>query len=250
MRFDAYAVTAESIVAISPAPARRAWMDRTPERFANRCLPLMMANQAGWQVTLTEPVEVAWSGRDGHGEVAIFGSAKVTENVSSHFGSGIVTFKLPFLFRTEPGYNLLARGPANQPKDGISPLEGLIETDWSFAPFTMNWQITRPGVRLRFDAGEPIALLVPARRGELEAFTPSLQALDDDAEIAAAYRAWRRSRETFLTDLADGAREAVLAGWQRDYFRGRGPGDREVPEHQTKMTLRGFTRRGDPASGP
>src|SRR5215475_14120262 len=154
MRLDAYAVTADSIVTLAPAPARRAWMDRTPDRFANRCLPLMMANQAGWQVTLTEPGEVEWSGLDGHDEVGVFGGDRVRENVCSHFGSGVVTFKLPFLFRTEPGYDLLARGPANLPKDGLSPLEGLIETDWSFAPFTMNWQITRPRTRLRFDAGE------------------------------------------------------------------------------------------------
>src|SRR4051812_38179538 len=181
MRLDAHAVTADSIVTLSAAPARRARIDRPPERFANRCLPLMMANQAGWLVTLTEPVEVEWSGRDGHGEVDVFGSDRVKENVASHFGSGIVTFKLPFLFRTEPGYNLIARGPANLPRDGIAPLEGLVETDWSFAPFTMNWQITRPRVRLRFEAGEAICMLVPSRRGELEAFAPRLSALDDDA---------------------------------------------------------------------
>jgi hypothetical protein len=243
MRLDAYAVTAESIVALAPAPARRAWMDRTPERFANRCLPLMMANQAGWHVTLTEPVEVAWSGRDGHGEVDVYGSERVKENVASHFGSGIVTFKLPFLFRTEAGYDLLARGPANAPKDGLSPLEGLIETDWSFAAFTMSWQITRPNVRLRFEAGEAVAMLVPMRRDELSGFVPSLQRLDDDPEIAAAYRAWREGRATFLRDLAAGERHAVEAGWQRDYFRGRGPDDREAPEHRTKMTLGAFTPR-------
>ena len=240
MRLDAYTLTADSIVTLAPSPARRAWMDRTPERFANRCLPLMIANQAGWLLTLTEPVEIAWSGRDGHGEVSVFGSDRVQENVASHFGSGIVTFKLPFLFRTEPGYNLLARGPANQPKDGLSPLEGLIETDWSFAPFTMNWQVTRPGVRLRFEVGEPVGLLVPARRGELEAFAPRRLALDDDAEIAAAYRAWRAGRDTFLRDLSTGQDAAVKAGWQRDYFRGRGADDREVPEHQTKLSLSDF----------
>lgn len=249
MRLDAYEVTAHSIVTLTPAPARRAWMDRTPERFANRCLPLMMANQAGWLVTLTEPVEVAWSGRDGHGEVDVFGSDRVLENVQSHFGSGIVTFRLPYLFRTEPGYNLLARGPANQPRDGLSPLEGLIETDWSFAPFTMNWQITRPRVRLRFEAGDAVCLLVPARRGELEAFTPRIRALDADAEVAAAYRAWRAGRDTFLRDLAAGEEAAVEAGWQRDYFLGRGPGDgasppAAAPEHQTKMALRAFAREG------
>lgn len=242
MRLDAVVVTEESIVTLSPAPARRAWMDRTPERFANRCLPLMMANQAGWLVTLTEPVEVEWSGRDGHGEVDVFGSARARENVSSHFGSGIVTFKLPFLFRTEPGYNLLARGPANLPRDGLAPLEGLIETDWSVAPFTMNWQITRPRTRLGFAAGDAIAMLVPARRGELEAFTPRLRALSDDPEMAAAYRAWREGRDAFLRDLSAGEAAAVEAGWQRDYFLGRGPDDREAAGHQTKMVLGAFER--------
>jgi hypothetical protein len=247
MRLDAYAVTADAIVALAPAPAARAWMERTPERFANRCLPLRMANQAGWVVTLTEPVEVEWSGRDGHGEVDVSGSERVKVNVTSHFGSGIVTFKLPWLLRTEPGYNLLARGPANQPRDGLAPLEGLVETDWSVAPFTMNWQITRPRTRLRFEAGDAVCLLVPARRGELETFTPRLRRLDDDAETAAAYRAWREGRDTFLRDLSDREEEAVKAGWQRDYFLGRGPGDREAPEHQTKMTLGAFAEGGKKA---
>lgn len=249
MRLDAYTVTADSIVTLTPAPARRAWMDRTPERFANRCLPLMMANQAGWMVTLTEPVEVEWSGRDGHGEVTVRGSDLARENVASHFGSGIVTFKLPYLFRTEPGYNLLARGPANLPKDGLSPLEGIIETDWSFAPFTMNWQITRARVPLRFEAGEPVAMLVPVRRGELEAFTPRSRKLDDDPEVSAAYRSWREGRDTFLKDLWAGEDEAVKAGWQRDYFLGKGPGGKEAPVHQTKMALRGFGEEGPGGDG-
>jgi hypothetical protein len=242
MRLDAYLLTEGTIVSLSPAPSRRAWMDDTPERFANRCLPLLMANQAGWQVTLTEPVEVEWSGRIGHGEVTVIGSDRVKESVASHFGSGIVTFKLPYLFRTEPGYNLLARGPANLPKDGVTPLEGLIESDWSFAPFTMNWQITRPHTRLSFAAGEAICLLVPVKRGELEAFTPRLFKLDDDPEIGPTYRSWRQGREGFLKDLDAREAGAVKAGWQRDYFLGRAPNDREAPAHQTKLSLKDFKR--------
>src|SRR5262245_40135699 len=113
MKLEAIGVTAASIVTLAPAPARRAWLDRTPERFANRCLPLMIANQAGWLVSLTEPVEVEWTGSDAIDGVDVFGSALAKENVASHFGCGIVTFKLPYLFRTESGYNLLVRGPAN-----------------------------------------------------------------------------------------------------------------------------------------
>ena len=60
----------------------------------------------------------------------------------SHFGYGLLTFQLPYLFRTPPGYNLLVRGPANCPKDGAW-LDGLVGTDWSPARFFMTWQITR-----------------------------------------------------------------------------------------------------------
>lgn len=243
MKFEAYVVSAESIVTLAPAPARRAWMDQTPQRFANRCLPLMMANQAGWFVILTEPVEVSWSGEDGLNEIKVFGSDKARENVSSHFGSGIVTFKLPFLFRTEAGENLLARGPANLFKDGIAPLEGLIEADWAISPFTMNWKITRPNHRIRFDAGEPVCMLVPERRHALEKLEPALLNLDDDPKLAAEYRAWRAGRDKFIGDLDAGKEEAVKAGWQRDYFLGRGPGESVARQHQTKMVLQAFRRK-------
>lgn len=243
MNFEAYVVSAHSIVTLAPAPARREWMDQTPQRFANRCLPLMMANQAGWFVTLTEPVEVSWSGEDGLGEITVVGSDKARENVTSHFGSGIVTFKLPFLFRTPAGYNLLARGPANLFKDGIAPLEGLIEADWAVSPFTMNWKITRPHHRIRFEVGEPVCMLVPERRHALEELEPSLQDLDDDPALAAEYRAWREGRDRFIGDLNAGEAEAVKAGWQRDYFLGRGPGESVAQQHQTKMVLRSFRHK-------
>jgi hypothetical protein len=244
MKLCAYLVTPESIVTLAPAPGRRDWMEQTPERFANRCLPLLIANQAGWFLHLSEPVEVLWNGRNGNSDVEIFGSERVQANVASYFGSGIVTFKLPYLFRTEPGSNLLARGPANLWKDGIAPLEGVIEADWSVAPFTMNWKITRPGLRLRFEAGEPICMLVPQRRHELEAFEPELQGLDDDPAISREYREWRQSRDRFIGDLAALEKEAVRAGWQRDYFLGRGPGEVVADEHQTKLSLRPFVPRG------
>ncbi|MEZ4311084.1 MAG: DUF6065 family protein [Polyangiaceae bacterium] len=250
MKLSAYVVTAEGILALSPAPGRREWMEQTPERFANRCLPLLMANQAGWFVTLTEDVEVEWNGRDGLGDVRVYGGERVKANVASHFGCGIVTFKLPFLFRTEPGYNLLARGPANLFKDGIAPLEGLIESDWSVAPFTMNWKITRPRLRIRFAAGDPVCQLVPQKRHELEAFEPDAMALDDDPAISTEYRQWRESRSKFIVDLAAREEEAVRAGWQRDYFLGRGPGDSAAPQHQTKMSLKGFRKRdGESGAG-
>jgi hypothetical protein len=218
-------------------------MERTPQRFANRCLPLMIANQAGWFITLNEPVEVEWSGDDGLQEIKVFGSKLAEVNVASHFGCGIVTFKIPYLFRTPTGYNLLARGPANLFKDGISPLEGLVEVDWAIAPFTMNWKITRPNHRIRFEEGEPVCMIVPERRGALEKFEPAILALDDDPLLAARYREWHKSRGQFITKLSSFEEEAVRAGWQRDYFQGRTQDGVKIPQHQTKLELRPFRKK-------
>lgn len=243
MKLTAYLVTTETILTLAPASGRREWMEESPERFANRCLPLLMANQAGWVLELKEPVELEWSGGGALGDIEVFASDRAKQNVASHFGGGIFTFKIPYLFRTEPGYNLLVRGPANLFKDGIAPLEGLVETDWSIAPFTMNWKVTRPKRRIRFEPGEPIAMLVPQKRQEIEAFDPEVLELDDDPEIAAEYRRWRESRDRFITDLAALKTEAVQAGWQRDYFLGKTPDARPAPQHQTKLAVKPFTRK-------
>ena len=48
-----------------------------------------------------------------------------------HFGSGTVTWYLPFLFRTPPDYGLIVTGPANQDKAHIVALtwpNGVTET--------------------------------------------------------------------------------------------------------------------------
>ena len=52
--------------------------------------------------------------------------------------------------------NLLGRGPAKTIKDGVAPLEGLIETDWATSSFTMNWKVARPFESIRFQKGDPI----------------------------------------------------------------------------------------------
>jgi hypothetical protein len=138
--------------------------------------------------------------------------------------------------------NLLVRGPANVLKDGVCPLEGIIETDWCPATFTMNWRLTRPGQTVTFEAGQPFAMLVPVRRGELEAFEPEIRAIDADPAVARAYREWHRSRSSFLTDLRLPGTEAREQEWQKDYVHGRNPDGSVAPEHQRKLSLRPFRR--------
>jgi hypothetical protein len=223
------------------ATADRDWMDATPKRFANRCLPLRIAAQAGWFVLNSHALRVTWNGGNGTSDIEIEALNGGEVNfASSHFGSGILTWNLPFLFRSPPGYNLQARGPANWPKDGASPLEGIVETDWLESTFTMNWKLTRANLPVIFEAGEPICMLVPQRRGELEAFEPEIREIGEEPELAGAYERWAESRGAFNRNLKVPDSEAVKAGWQKDYVRGMTVGGVRAREHQTKLRLKDF----------
>src|SRR5262249_1121785 len=135
-----------------------------------------------------------------------------------------------YLFRTSPGYNLLVRGPANHPKDGISALDGVIETDWCPATFTVNWKLTRPDCPIAFERGEPIAMLVPQRRRELESFHPVIRKLESDLQTRDEYQAWSSSRSQFLTELQQPGSAAERAKWQKHYFVGAVGEGRRVEE--------------------
>lgn len=233
---------------IVPAARWRDWMNETNVRFANRCLPLLMANEAGWLLLNPYGFEADWSGADDPGAITITPDGSPVPPwrcVHSNFGYGILTWAVPYLFRTPDGYNTLARGPANLPKDGISALEGLVETDWSTATFTMNWKFTRPG-RVRFERDEPFCMIVPQRRGELESFTPEIRPVDAEPEVARGYREWDAGRDElrrrkflgmYFQEHADDA-----DGWEKAYFRGRTSDGRQAAGHQTKLRLLPFRR--------
>jgi len=228
---------------LEAAERGRRWMDATDARFANRCLPLLIANQSGWLLLSDHTFRATWNGGSGLDALSVsYLAGPEPYPAASHFGHGILTFSLPFLFRTSPGYNLLVRGPANLPKDGIAALEGVVETDWCPATFTVNWQMTRKDQPVLFEQGEPIAMLVPQRRGELESFRPKLRGLDSDATVRSHYQSWSRARSRFLADLHQPGSRAVQQQWQKDYFQGVTPEGERVAQHQTKLTLREFER--------
>jgi LPS sulfotransferase NodH len=225
---------------VSGSP-RRAWMDATHQRFAYRCLPLVIANQHGWLLLTPARIQVVWDGGESTGSLKVDHPPGYSRCfASSHFGSGILTFSMDFVFRTPPGVNLHVRGPANHPKDGICALEGIVETDWSEATFTMNWKLTRPGHPVVFEEDEPFAMLTPVMRGALETYRPQIRFLTDDPALHAGYRAWSQSRDQFNTQLRAKDSAAQKMGWQRHYIRGETVSRRKASEHQTNLPIRNF----------
>jgi hypothetical protein len=219
------------------APANRKWMNDTSSGFANRCLPLRIANQAGWFLLNHQRVEVIWDGRTSvHGLTITHGTLDGL-HLASHFGHGILTWKIPYLFRTPPEYNLYVRGPANWCKDGACPLDAIVETDWTVSTFTMNWKITRVGVPIRFEKDEPICMIFPISRGEVERFQPEIRRLSDDKELEVEFKEWKASREAFNRQIQE---PTSVRTWQKHYFVGKTITGNVFDRHQVKLKVRKF----------
>ena len=226
-------------VEIVPAGLKRDWMDTTPFGFAYQCQPMTLANQSGWFILAPHGAVAEWNGGLDPGDLSVQVDdppPMVQVQAMSRVGSGILTWTIPYVFRTPPGWNLLCRGPANYVKDGVSPLEGLIETDWSFASFSMNWKLTRPG-RVEFQAGEPIAMLVPQRRGDLETFSASKRTLASNPALFEGYQRWITSRQVFLNAQKNGDLEAIKKKYQKDYWQGKTIDGVFFEGHQKKRNL-------------
>jgi hypothetical protein len=247
--FVAYELYPDQQYMLEPAPILRDWMDKAHQRFPYRCLPLAIANQSGWMLGSPASFRAYWYGGPAKEDVEIRFDDQSDNRVMSHFGVGTITFSVPYLFRTPPGINLWVKGPANLIKDGIQPLEGIVETDWLMSTFTMNWKFTRICEWVRFEKGEPFCMLVPVPRGLAESLVPKRIAIASDPELQQKYLAWQASRAGFLKGLASRDPDAVKQGWQKDYFQGKTPDGGEFEGHQTRLAIREFTR-GDPPQPP
>jgi hypothetical protein len=206
MRLICYPTSGEPPRIIA-APVERDWMDRTPNGFAYRCLPLNIANAHGWLILNTVPFIAEWNGDAGLDGVSISATAEGPLLASSHLGSGVLTFSVNGLFHTEPGYDLLATGPFNRPKDAIQPLTGIIETDWSPFTFTMNWKFTRKRAPIAFERDEPFCMVFPMPRGLVEAVEPEFGSMDEEPAVRDAYRTWSESRQAWSLAIGHVARQ-------------------------------------------
>jgi hypothetical protein len=229
---------------IRPAEATRPWMDATPEAFAYRCLPLNIANAHGWEILCPCDVTAYWTGGARVEDVVVRPSQPGPEAPVSLFGQGVLTFHVQALFRTPPGWDLWISGSPNRMKDGIAPLTGIVETDWSPYTFTMNWKFTRRNHWVQFKKNEPICFVFPLQRHAVESMEPKFVRLEPDGDIAQQFRLWSESRNAFHAEMADGRDRAPSEKWQKRYYRGvTMRSDKPTPGHRTKLRLQPFTHR-------
>ena len=238
MQLDCYKIY-EVAPDIVPARSQRDWMDAFPDRHPYRCLPLTMANSTGWEILCPVDVKIVWDGGPMEENIQLYTTGDpgaLAAVADSHFRRGIVTFHTGHLFRTPPGWGVWTSGPPNYFKDGIQPLTGLVETDWLPFPFTMNWQMTRPG-EVVFRKGEPFCFITLMEHRRLEEITPERKLLSTNPDLVKEYEAWRDSRTDFNKRLGQGEQNAMKERWQRHYMRGQTVTGGGADAHQTKRRM-------------
>jgi hypothetical protein len=259
MNLVCYQIHDEAPELISARP-ERAWMDATYAQFANRCTPLSIANATGWELVCPSTIDVTWNGNPGRADIVIEyegGAGPLPQFVQSMFGHGILTFHPGYLFRTDPEWALWCRGAPNCVKDGIVPLDGLVETDWLPFTFTMNWQFTRPGT-VRFEKGEPFCFILPLPHIDIETIRPKILPLAENPGLQTEYAAWSSARTEFNERQREGDPRVNRERWQQFYRKGKAPEDVEAFDtHRDKRAMakpvrlasvRGLQPTGAPAS--
>lgn len=228
---------------IRAAPQRRDWMDASPESFAYRCLPLNIANAHGWELLSPCGFEAEWNGGPAVNDVVVRPDpgTPIEDAPVALFGQGVLTFHVSGLFRTPPGYSLWAGGPPNAAKDGIAPLSGVIETDWSPYSFTMNWRFTRPGHVIRFEENEPFCFFFPVERALAERMTPRIAPIEAEPDLKRRFETWSASRDAFQAQVEAHPPAAPADKWQKFYYRGVDADGAPGPQdHRAKLRLAEF----------
>ena len=183
--------------------------------YGKRCLPLVAANALGWQVLSDQRYEIVWNGGEETKDILI-SSENQHPMLSSHFGSGTITWHIGYIMFTTKGNFMYCKGPTNHFKHGVQACEGIVETDWLPFTFTMNWMMTKPHEKVVFEKGEPICQLFPYPKEYIEHFKPVIRTKSSmPSELNKAYEYYVHSRDVFNKSPRE------VNSWEANYFKGQ-----------------------------
>jgi hypothetical protein len=199
-----------------------------------RCLPLIIGNQYGFIIKSEFDFTLYWNGGPEITDTSIFVSQEVIDNndlypnISSHFGSGIITVNPPFILRTPPNVNLMTINPPNYILPNITVMTGVVETDNLRRNFTFNLKIQSPNVQINIAAGTPLAGFIPIPRYFADSFVlkdaNELFNSDIIGEEMEAHNAANLKRSTIESKLKFGV--------GKDYYQGRDVYGNNFSDHQ------------------
>ena len=188
MKITAHKIQDSADLPLVPAGKKRNWTNAV--KGSSLCVPLFIANQWGWWLLNTEKFTV--TNYDGNIVVE-----PTVYYATSHFGYGVMSVLVPYMFRTQPGWNIWMRGPVNYFKSGIHPFEGIVEADWHPGSALMNWYV-EDGARVTFEEGEPLAQILPIKRN-IQEFEPTQEHMS--GETLDNYKKWCNRRQETISEI-------------------------------------------------
>jgi len=219
---------------IVPSKPKRQWMDSTVDKFAYRCLPMSIVNQASWDVLCPSSVKATWNGGSNTSDMIIqYPDGTNFDFAKSEFGYGVLTFHTDFVITTENSDCVYCKGPANLHKKNIQPLEGIIETFWLPFTFTMNWKFEEPGEVL-FKKDEIMFSFFPVDLNYIESFDIIKRPMKLDSTLSKKYETYSSSRNEHI-QIGDTDGET----WQKYYMKGMCPfSNKKHNLHKSKLNLK------------
>jgi glycosyltransferase involved in cell wall biosynthesis len=142
-----------------------------------------------WELLCPAAFEATWNGgpRPEDVEIRLEGTdGDQRAFVQSQLGDGRLTFHTGYQFKTQAdkrhkdNYALWVRGPIGAFKDGIVPLERIVDTAFLPSTVSVDWKFTAPQQTVRFAAGEPFATILPYPRVDPETMNVEVIRLEDD----------------------------------------------------------------------
>jgi hypothetical protein len=231
----------QPIFPVVPLNAKRNWMNDTRLKFAYKCLPLNIANQYGYAVLCPEDFTVDWYGGKREEDVTFTVTSKsdyIKNHLHSYFGDSTFTIHIDFIVRTPEGFSTYIRGVPNETKQGLKPLDAIVETDWLSYTFTYNFLLTEPG-SYTFKKGEPLFVFFPIERGTVENFELKESRIEKNQELLDDFRDYHDKR---IDAISVPIKKPVFQNFYRDGVKASGE-KVSIKNHITNLIFGG--KRGN-----
>ena len=198
------------------------------------CLPLTIGNLYGFTIHSAFSFNAIWDGTESPDGITFtfFESEIERQNkyplMSSHFGSGIITFDLPFHLKTPKNVNLMTINPTNYVIPNITVMTGVIETDNLQRDFTLNLKIQEPNRIVHIQKGDPLTSVIPIPRYFQDGF--ELKVAEDVFNELDIIDELQTTNDTYFQRILF---EQNKAG--RSYRKGQNVYGRTFPDHQVNI---------------
>jgi hypothetical protein len=174
---------------IEPASVHRDWMDKTYNKLAYMCTPLLDAMSNGWEIKLPQDVVVKWNGisegieGEDSNNISII-SGEFYEGIkiaSNDTGVGAVTFVFNLVAETDDDHCLTISGPPNYIFSDAEPLTGLLRSNrFMDHPLQITWKINVANKEIVFPKGMPVCFISIHKKNTTEETDIEIKQMNSD----------------------------------------------------------------------